>query len=444
MIILYILISLLSVGYWLYSGQMAMALAILAGYVITRLILQVTLRPKKEMTMFLFTLFFLIYGTLVLLTHIELIHDPNKDYYVHNDAAHTFYKLITQTVLPCSWRELFHKTIANPLFSHYPLGAFIMALNGKIGMALGVANLRLFMRLHIFMIGASVIAVITNLFEYKNISQYRIITIVTCFGLFSYLYITSAIFTRDTYVCLVYTIAAYICLKEEVRHRLLLFIILFFVARGLRPENGLLMLVYPFAYYYDYLKDRIGILGIITLIIIGIGMLFMLNESFHSNANSLDIYDQKTLNNTGGLFIKFYQLPFPLNTIIMIVYMTLMPLPMFMYCFGKAETWLNLPYILSPYLLFLVFASCIYYCFKAKGRKKQYTIIFLASLFIYSAIIYGSPDVRRAFAAIPGTFMCYGIMSSHIPESTTLQIKRTHWIIIALINLFFAYYKYIR
>lgn len=442
MTILLILVYLLCIAYGVYTGQVVMALSVLVGYAAVLGVLRLCLKPKSDLPFRMYTLFTVIYGTLVLLTHMELIHDPFREYYVHNDAAMSFYKMIMTNVLPCSWGELFKKTIGSSLFYHYPLAAFVMSFFGKLGMALGVENLRLFLRIHIFLCGSSIIAIMTNLLDCYKMQERRIKELVICFGLFTYLYISSAIFTRDIYVTFVYAVAAYVCLKKDVKRRLLLFVILFFLARGFRPQNGLLLLVYPIAFYYKMLLRRIGKLGVLFLILVCLGVSLFLQDSISMGSASLLTYEEKTMTNTGGMFIRFYQLPFPLNTFVLVIYMLLMPLPVFGACIGKGMTWLNLPYSASPYLLLLVIFVCGYYVYHKKDDGRNIDIIILASFLIYVAIIFGSPDVRRAFAAIPGLYMCYALVEKDVPSYEVTRIKRMGWPVIAAINLFFAYYVY--
>ena len=132
MIVLLTLVYLLCIAYGVYTGQVAMALSVFVGYVTVWGVLRLCLKPKSDLPFRMYTLFTVIYGTLVLLTQIELIHDPFRDYYVHNDAAMSFYKMIMTNVLPCSWGELFKKTIGSSLFSHYPLAAFVMSFFARV------------------------------------------------------------------------------------------------------------------------------------------------------------------------------------------------------------------------------------------------------------------------------------------------------------------------
>lgn len=444
MFILVICLLLLSAAYWWYTGQIEFAYSILGAYAITLLAVKLLLRPKSSIVTFLYTLFFILYGTLVLLTQIELIHSPMDDYYVHNDAAWSFYYGMMNYVLPYSWGELYENTMRNSLFYHYPLAAFIMGFWGKLGQLIGIENLRLFMRLHIFVMGAVIIALISNIFVYYRISEKRVKLLVTVFGLFSYLYLTSAIFSRDIHVCIVYTLGIYICLKDNVKFKPFWFMVLFFAALGFRPQSGLLFLIYPFLYYYDLIKEKFGLLGIAMFgLALLIGVVLM-GETFSRSADSISEYEGKSLSNTGGLFIRFYTLPFPLNTIVMVIYMTLQPLPIFAMCKGEGMTWLNLPYILSPYLLSLYILACLFYVTKLRNKKTVFKRTILMSLIAYVTIIYASPDVRRAFAAIPGLFICYGLIESHIPSIIVKNIKKYSWTVITLINVFFLFYSFMR
>lgn len=434
-----LLVLLLSAGYFLYTGQVQVGIVVFALYVLVGVLIKIIV-PRRKIVFNLFSLFYLVYGLLVLLTQIELIKDPSVDYYVHNDAAMSFYSGIMNHVLPCKWNELASRTLFNPFFSYYPLAAFLMGASGKLGMDIGVENLRLFMRIPIFVIGALIITIMTNLLKDKKLSDSQIMKFMLIFGFFTYIYITSAIFSRDIYVCLVYCLATYICLKDNVKGRLFWFILLFFIAGGLRPVNGLVFLIYPFAYYFNYLKDKLGVVGLLILGIVAIILIFFLQNSISSIQNAVDYYDRLAKSNTGGLFIKFYSLPFPLNTIIMIIYMTLMPLPLTFYCLGRGMTWLNLPYCLSPFVLYLTILVCLVYLFSIKNKQGNYVNLIIANILVYCIIIYGSPDVRRAFAAIPGLFMCFCLIYNSVPRYKYNGLKQLGWAAIIAVQVFFLFY----
>lgn len=373
----------------------------------------------------------------MLLTQIQLIKDPLEDFYVHNDAAWSFYNAIMSYVLPCEWDELYGKTIGSGLFVHYPFAAFIFGAIGKIGLLLDVIDLRLFLRLHIFTVGALIIGIVSDIFAKRGINPKKKIAYVVPFGLFSFLYIQSAIFSRDIHVTLIYTIGGYLFLNGKVKGKGLLFVLLFIVATGLRPQNGLLFLIYPVAYYSKKMSSRIGIAGLIVAAIICVAIYLNLQNEFSMLETSLKNYDGRSLSNTGGLFIKLYTLPFPLNTIIMDVYMLLMPLPANLYLVGDGSTWLNLPNVLSLYIMFSYIVTTLFYLFHAKEKNDNIKILILVELIVFTAIVFGSPDLRRAFAAIPGLFMCYCLVDEKLPVRIKKSIINPGWFVITLIQVFF-------
>jgi hypothetical protein len=283
----------------------------------------------------------------------------------------------------------------------------------------------------------------TNLLKDKKFSDIQIKKYIIPFGLCSYLFITSAIFSRDIHVCLIYTIAAYISLKDHVKGRLLIFILLFFLAAGLRPQNGIAYLIYPIAFYWKTITKKIGLFGIGVIALICLVLFYYLQDSLELLYESLGTYDDFSKSNTGGIFIEFYSLPFPLNTIVMVIYMALMPLPLFKCCIGMGGTWLNLPTIFSSYLIYVCFMVCIYYLCHSKF-KGAYVGTILVCLIAYAGIIYGSPDERRAFAAIPGLYMCYALVKQRIPKGHYIRYRNIGWMLITVVQLFFIVYVYTR
>ncbi|NBK97188.1 MAG: hypothetical protein EOM50_04110 [Erysipelotrichia bacterium] len=429
--------------YSIYTEQIVVSCFLLLLYLFGIILIRLFLKPTNKISYYLYSLFFGLYSLLTLLTQIELIHDPYNDFFVHNDSSWSFYKSYMDYVLPCSWAELPQKTLLSPAFYHYPLASLMMSAFGKIGIDLGVDNLRLFMRTQSVFLAAIIIPIISTLLESYGVKRDRIKKLLLLFGFFSYLYITSAIFNRDIHVCLVYTIGVYVCLKQDVKYKPIWFVALFFIALGLRPQNGFVFLAYPFFYYFKQIKKKLGPLGIILLTSVLLVGAVSMGDYFTKSVNSIALYDNLAMTNTGGLFIRLYTLPFPLNTIIMIIYMTLQPLPLFSYCMGEGMTWLNLPYCVSPYIIAVCILVCLHYIFKASNTNLFIRNIVLASLLVYAAIIFGSPDVRRAFAAIPGLYMCYGIIESKMPTKVLGNIQKSTWAIITFINIFFICYSYL-
>lgn len=425
-----------------YSGQIIFGIFILILYALSSFVIRITSGKKSQCTINLFTFFYFVYGLLVLFSHIELIKDPWEDFYVHNDAAWSFYKAIMTYVLPCEWGELYEKTISNPAFHLYPLAAYIMGAWGKLGQELGIDNLRLFLRIIPFYTGSITVALMADLLQEKNKDRSTIYKYLIPFGLFSYLFISSAIFSRDCLVCLAFTFGAIVFLKDNVRFRIGWFFLLFIISAGLRPHNGLLFLVYPFAYYYKDIKRKIG--GF-SVVLISIGMAatyYYLQDMFSDLTKALEGYNDKSLSNTGGLFIIFYTLPFPLNTIIMMIYMMLQPLPIFFFIKGDGGTWLNLPNVLSPYLMFLCF-SISFLALKNKQIISKIKTLIVVSIIVYGAIVFGSPDIRRAFAAIPGLYLCYCLVEADCPKNQKQTIRNVGWIGITVINILFIFYVYL-
>lgn len=436
---------LLAIAYGVYTGQITFAIIVglvyLLGYVGLKIILRLSFGQASK---YIYNLFFLIYGLLVLLSHIQLIHDPFEDFYVHNDAAWSFYKGIMTLVLPCDWSQLYERTIENPGYVQYPFAAFVMGAFAKLGQTLGIENLRLFLRVHIFLFGVFTITLMANLLEYYKYEYKRILKLIIPFGLFTYIYITSAIFSRDIYVALVYTIASYICLRDEIKFRLILFILLFFIAFGCRPQNGFIFLIYPICFYYKKLKAIIGPLGIVVILGVLLFISFYFTESIVNGVSSLNSYDERSLSNTGGLFIEFYTLPFPLNTLVVSVYMLIQPLPIGFYITGDGMTLLNIPMIFSPYLISLML-YVLYYTNTHKMRLNNlYALFSCFSLLAFFMIVYGSPDLRRAYAVIPGLYMVYCLTRDECPEYKIQIFKKFVWTIIVVINIIFVFYVYLR
>ena len=432
----------LIVGYAWYADQVEMAMSIVIAYLLGLAFVRFVLHPKTSIPYLLYELFFVIYGFLVLLSHIELIHDPFVDYFVHNDASQSFYENIMNGPVYADWHRLIDETLLSPYYDEYPLASLLFATLAKIGMWLGIVNIRLFLRIHVFMLAALVVAVMARLLESYGIDRRKIQQFLVPFGLFSYLYLLSACFTRDIHVCLVYSLMAYACLIRNIQYRALWFLLLTLLATGFRPENGILAVMYIIGYYFQPLYKRIGPFVYLVLVAILIG--FISSEMFLSLTESLEAYNKRTIevNQGDGLFMMVYSFPFPLNQLCIVVYQFLLPLPLTFYMVNEGGSLLTLPFIFSPYLMCLILGVIFVYLKQFFKADIKISLFMILSFIMFCAITYGEPGIRRSFAVIPGLYMAYCLVRPCVSISTIRQIKFIGWPLIACINIFFLLYLY--
>lgn len=435
-------VMMMACAYLIYTDQMAMFTSIIIAYILGLLYVRYILNTRTNVVYSLFDLFFVVYGFLTLFTHIELIYNPLEDYFIHNDSAHSFYKAIMSYTIDCKWSELLDATLYNPLFlDEYPLAALLFTVIAKIGVLFGVVNLRLFLRIHIFLLGACIVATMATILSKYGIDSRSVKRFIVPFGLFSYLYLTSAIFTRDIHICFVYTLVSYCFLVNSCRYKLLKFIILFFLALGFRPENGVVVLPFILGYYWEPIRRRLGPIAMFCFCILSVSVMFAFSGLISMVQTTLTSFNLKALTNTGGLFEQFYTLPFPLNTAVMVVYMLIMPMPIHFYLPPHIGcSWLNLPFCLSPYLMWAMCYGVFYYFRHKQIRVKKITIYIFLMVLSFIAIVYSSPDLRRAFACIPGIYVFYCMVRKLIPNSKFKNAMIYGWITIALINVVFFIY----
>lgn len=433
----------LGLCYFAYSGQIQFLFFICFLYLFFHFLVR-KLCKKQSIVVEMTDFFFLIYGILILLSHIELINDPQEDFYVHNDAARSFYSSYIDVVLPCKWSDLWSNTFGNLYFFHYPLSAFIMCAFGQLGLDIGIENLRLFLRLESLIFGVLIIAIISKCLKDNKLRDSEIRKYVLFFGFFSFLFISSAIFSRDIHVTLVYTLGAFYTLHNHAKSRLLIFAVLFLFALGARPQSGVVFLLYPAICYYKELKKKIGILGFFVLGIILLGLFFIIEDFLSFGIETLDEFDEMAEEESDGLFIKLYRLPFPINTMIMSVYSYFQPIPFGRYIFQEGGTWLNITSIFTPYLYAMIGIICAYYLFHNKDYKNPIFRLILVSFIIYLIIVFGSPDNRRTFAVMPGLFMCFCLIYKDSPLSIKRKSKYVYIPLLLVVNALIGIYVYTR
>lgn len=417
--------------------------SILLFYLFGLFALLLFVRPKDGNVYNIYGLFYGIYGLLAVCSHIELIHDPFTDYFIHNDACDSFFSQVVSQCSNLRWDNLIEETLLNPYFGSYPLPMMVFAFFAKLADSLDPYLLRFFLRIHIFMMSALIPALIADL-QYKHSCSSKIVlkrTII--FGLISYLYITSTVFTRDIYVCFFYTWMFYEIFQPIQTKMPLKFVILFLLSFGSRPENGLFSLLFVFAYYIYNKRERINIY-VVVIGIIMVGFVFnYLHDALFEAVDTVSRYQMGNFHkNSGGLYGIVNSLPFPFNYVGIGTYLLLMPLPFDIYLVGKGNSLLTLPYILSPYLMALIFGVTLWYTFKFQTRSKQLTIFIYIIIASFLFISKASPDIRRSFAVIPGLYMIYCLIVDDIPKSITKQIKRFVWPMILIIGV--AIYAYAR
>ena len=428
----------------LYSSNYSFILAVFVNYILGILFLRFVLKNRQISVFYIYSFFSSIYLLLILFTHIELIKDPFIDFFVHNDSSRSFYTSIMGYVLPCSWTDILPFTVFNPYFADYPFAAYLWSTIGKIGMSVGIEDLRLLMRLPSALVGSLTVSISAMYFLHKKMLNRNIIKYSILLGLCTYLYITSAIMSRDVFLTFFMTLAIYFYMINNTKY-IPFIVFIGFIALGFRTINGLcimLIAIIPILHKI-YNKSKffsILLFLLLALIIFGNSLVF---------SEQIQLYQTYQLHNAtinkGGLFYYFYTLPFPFDKLSMAVYMLLQPLPMTFYVLGDGNTWLNLPEIISPYIIVYMVGVLLYLLKGKNGFDERIKILTIILILIYIMIISGSPDIRRAFFVMPGLYMIFCTNKEICPKMTRKTIKRRIWIFLICINIFFLFYtmKYI-
>ena len=424
----------------IYTGQLEFSVFLTILLSIVLVIIRFVLHAHDKVVYNVFVFFILVYGLLTLFTHIELIKNPYDDFFVHNDAAWSFYKWTMDEVVPLEWSQLIEGTLLNPAFYEYFLAELLFGTIAKIAVSFGIDDVRLALRCLCFVMGAFINTIIADMLIKNKKSPKETFKNILCFGCISYLYITSAVFSRDIFVCLTYAAIGYVILIPKCSFRFVKLLLLSFCAFGGRPENGVFAIVFVIAYYVSLRESKI-INVLLTLLILLFIAVFVQYTSFVSDSmESLQNFEDLTKDNTGGVFQKVYSLPFPINKIAMVIYMLLQPLPMQKYILGDGNSWFTLPFVLSPYMIFLVIVCCIWFIIKRSSINKVVSYYIMTSILGFCLITFVSPDLRRSFATIPGLFGAYCLIQNEIPRTYINFAKKTIWPVLLITSMFFQIY----
>lgn len=433
----------LSFCYLLYTGQLQMAVAIILFYAIGRFILLVFNSPERRRSnVLIYDVCFFSYGILALLTQILLIKNPYIDYYIHYDASHSFFAGTMREHYNVNLFKLIKAEIKVPGSQEYFFARWIFSKLAHLAQALGIEDVRLFLRIHVYMLASLIPSIMYSMLFQYGINDKNAKKRVLVFSFCSYLFITSCIYSRDLHICFFYTVAAYVFLIPECRYRNTYLFILCLLTYGFRQENGILLIILLISNWYIYLKNRNAVyllyLPLVLMVIFSLSYILLMLDT------SNQFHEKNMMGNSStGLFMKFYTLPFPINTVIMVVYMLLQPLPIFFYVMGNGNTWLTLPFVLSPYLMVAGVIGCLWYLSENKARNQRVTVMILLSLLMFVGIIQGSPDLRRAFAAIPGLFMCYFTFDEKVSYKYKYFTYNIFFPILLILSVLLSIYVYI-
>lgn len=438
----FVLVLLLSILYSILGADIQLGNSLLIHYVLAILFVYFVLKNKNCVSYAIFNVCFLGYGLLTLITQQTLINNPFEDFYIHNDAAWSFYSNIMEFAIPNSLSELTNITLLNPYFYHYPLAAYIFGGIAKLGLLFGIDDIRLLLRMHCFTLAALIVAQICALLHHRKISVQKNMRLIFLFSFCTYLYVSSGVFTRDIHVCFLYSLMGYIMLKDT-NCKLIKLVAVSVLMFGMRPQNGMLAIAFVLLYYL-FARSKIStfvklfsVLAIIVIVILGFPYI-----NIEKNMESFSIYHQEALSQVGGVFQSVYALPFPINKIAMLFYMCMQPLPVIgRYMIGTGGSYLTIPFVLSPYVLSYFLIPSICYSIKNYHSKNRTSCVFVLIYFMgFFLIIFGSPDLRRAFAVIPGLFMAFFLIKGDINKSVFIKIRRIVWPIIAFISIILSVY----
>lgn len=436
----YILPVILAIAFGMYTGQAEMSFAVLMHFIAGLLILRCVFFIKLNKTPYrYYAIFFAIYGLLCLLTQMELIKDPTTDFFAHNDAADAFYENISKVAPDVSWDNVSDLTLYGAFFAHYPLAAYLFTLLYKLALLIGIVNIRLFLRIHVVTLAATIIPLIVNQLQLRKIDVTSRKGWLYAFGICTYLYIGSCVFTRDLHVWWVYTVIAYVIMKPECNFRLLKLLILCVMAYGFRPQNGYLSILFVVAYYSYNDKSSLSnkLLAIVGVAMIAFVLLSnMLAESLSRFTLMSEAIQDSSM---GGTVMKIQSLSFPIGPIAIGIYVLLQPVVWTDYITTVGGSYLTLPFRLSPFILSFIVILTIIYAFKNISKKNKTICMYvLMSILAFVIISYSSPDHRRAFATMPGLFMAFLLVKDELSLKMSKIVKKVVWPIIFLIITIFS------
>lgn len=411
----------------LYTANVALGVLLVyfVGLVFT------TVFSKKKIVLIIFNMFFLIYGIYLLVTQIVFVSNNLDDYFFHIDASKSFYYQTILYIDTINWSNLIPVSIL--IYPDYPFAQILFSGWWLIGDALGVHydDMRLFLRIQDLFFSPLILCIIARFLCEIKYDDKRIINLTLLFGLFSYLLITSVIFTRDLHVAFLYTLLGYYTIsKTNHRHRYLIFSVLIFLSFGFRIENGIFAFLFPICYYYT--KHKFGgasyllISVILTCVLVSglIPMVLELRDGFNEHTVAL---------NNGGLYNYLNSLPFPLNTSFNAIYSFMFPFPFIQYIQDDHGGILTVTSIISPFLRVIMLYTLIRYSIIQNNRWVK-LVLYVIFLYIISCSLV-EPNLRRLFAVLPTMFMLFSYCFFRLRKEMRHRIIVNSILIVVCLNI---------
>ena len=434
------LIILLAAIYYIYTSQSVFAVSLLCIYILGIVFCWIFGKKKKDV-IYIFSLFFLIYGVLLILTqwifidgNQEMSYGHYMDYFNHSDASGSFYHTAVLDAGPKSWDNLLANTLLFSFYSDYPLFSLMINALHLFGIDIGVSdeNMRMFLRMPNLFFAAGLLVIMARYFNEIGKSSKQTIHDCTIFGIFTYLFLTSVVFTRDLHVAFFYTLTGYYCLSPA-KHRLiyLKFFLIALICFGLRPENGMFAMIFPVYYYFKNtpLNAKMIIGGLCALVIfIYIGALdtfVTAHEGFNEHTKSVA---------GGGLYSLFNSLPFPLSSVFNIVYSFIMPFPLTMYIVDPHIGIFGLPSVVMPFINVIMVGCLVFFISR---HRKDYRVLwfFILTVLFIAMTTTIEPNVRRTFAMIPALYMIFIEIKPFIPRRRYKQIVNNSILFLITLNI---------
>ena len=366
-------------------------------------ILFLRLWTKSRFISNIFNLFFCIYGLYLLLTQIVFINGIQDGYFFHIDASKSFFYQTELYIDGASWSNLLQHCML--IYPDYPFAQVIFSVWWLIGEQIGVdlSQVRFFLRIQDLFFGPFILSIIALYLRENNFDKVQILRLCLLFGLFSYLLITSVIFSRDLHVAFFYTLLGYYSLSNE-KHKFiyLKFFVLILLVAGFRIENGLFAICFPLYYYYRYRKFT----QLTYLTIFLVAVVFILSGGLTLFLNMRDAFNEHTVSLGDGLYNKFNSLPFPLNMFFNSIYSYISPFPFIQYIADPNAGLFAITSIVSPFLRVVMLLTVA--IFIKRNHTDFTTKLMFAIIIVYiCSCSLIEPNLRRTFAIVPILFMVF-------------------------------------
>lgn len=411
--LLVLLLALVGGGTSLLAGNMAV-LALYGGWFLLGVLIINVSFPKhhKYNSLKLYVLFFVVYYLYMYITNTVFVVDKSGlNFFFAPDSIRVYYAQLSTALQSNSSLAAF---LNGRIGRHAPAFGVIMWVTGNLASFID-ANSMLVQKIQVVFCASMIVVFLYNMAViYFDKSKAWMIALT--FGLFSHLFLFSAIFLRDIHIAFLFTIGFYVLLGKKNMRGLIILSILCFIVWNFRIQHGIFFLSFIGVYLYLFLKKRKKSLAVLAaglvLVVVAVSILaFYVGSLYQNISTELQAYTIRQEMQVGASQGLLNKTPGVLEPAANVLLSQIVPFPFFT---GFYSLWHNryiflyFPRVIATFYWVIVWCFVGYGLFRSKLRKSipiEVKSIFLIAIFLIIGAGSTAPAMRRLLCVYPAFYL---------------------------------------